>query len=122
LQFVLEFDRLSCRWILVSTVGDDIDEEQRLYELLHHLLDENPTWVGTSTELSSVLKSIDSSFSVSSVTLSKTLKAQQEYLLSHHNILCAFTRNKNSRLIELLRDTVVGEDKAPEKVLTKKAG
>jgi hypothetical protein len=122
LQFELEFDRISCRWQLVSIVGDDIDEEKRLYELLHHLLDGNPTWVGTSTELSSVLTSIDSLFSMSSVTLSKTLKAQQEYLLSHHNILCTFTRNKNARLIELQRDKVVVDDVAPEKLLTKIAG
>ena len=122
LQFKLAFDRLTCRWVLVSTVGDEIDEEDRFYELLHHLLDGNPAWVGTSTELSSELKSIDSSFSMSSVTLSKTLKARQEYLLSHHNILCTFTRTKNARLIELLRDTVVVDDIAPEKMLTKIAG
>jgi hypothetical protein len=122
LQFELEFDRLSCRWQLVSTVGDDNDEEDWLCELLHHLLDGNPAWAGTSTELSSVLKSIDSSFSMPSITLSKTLKARQEYLLSHYNILCTFTRNKNARLIELLRDTAVVDSVASENILPMLAG
>ena len=113
-QFELEFNRLSCRWLFVGEVGNDVDEEDRLYELLHLLLDKDPAWTGTSTELCSELSSLDSSYHISPVYLSKILKARQDYLLSQHNIVCIFTRTKNARLIELLRDTIVVDVKTSD--------
>ena len=108
-QFDLRFDRLNCRWQFVSENSDDVDEEDHLYELLNLLLDETETWIGTATQLRSALIISDPLFSISTISLSKMLKARQEFLKTQHGIWCRFTRNKTARLIELSRDVIVME-------------
>ena len=105
--FDLRFDRLNCRWQLIGDTSAEEDEDDQLYELLNLLLDEAPVWRSTATKLCTALRTLDPAFPVSPVALSKTLKAQQEYLRTQHNIDCVFTRNKTARMIELSRDVIV---------------
>ena len=106
-QFDLRFDRVSCRWILIGEIADDGDDEDQLYELLSLLLDDAQNWYGTATQLRIALAMIDPGFSISPITLSKLLKARQDYLRKCHGIECQFTRNKSARLIKLSRDIIV---------------
>jgi hypothetical protein len=106
-QFELRFDRAACRWMLVGEVADDADDEDQLFDFLNLLLDDTPNWCGTATQLKASLDVIDPAFSISPITLSKLLKARQDYLRVHHGIECRFSRNKSARLIELSRDIIV---------------
>lgn len=118
-QFDLRFDSTNCRWQFVgeSGVGDD----SMLYDLLNFLLDETPSWTGTATQLCAALSVLDPTYSISPIALSKILKQQQEFLQSQHNIVCVFTRNKTSRLIELSRVADGGIIVLPETAYTVKA-
>ena len=108
-QFDLWFDKSHCRWQLVGIISDDTDGENNLYELFDLLLDETPVWTGTATQLRENLMTLDPTFLISPIGLSKTLKNRQEFLRSHRGIECVFSRNKAMRLIELSRRDVVAD-------------
>jgi hypothetical protein len=103
-EFELQFDRLSCRWLLVRDFGENITEDEMLFEAISTLLDQKQTWSGTATELCEALSALDPSLLISPITLSKTLKAKQEFFRSAHKIICVFKRTKAVRLIELSRN------------------
>jgi len=103
-EFHLRFNRSYCRWENIALTGAEKNGDERFYEVLNFLLDEVTVWAGTATELSAALSVLDPAFSVSPISLSRTLKQNQELLLEEHNIMCDFTRNKTARLIELCRD------------------
>ena len=104
-QLELCFDKTDCRWQLVSESSES--DETQLFDVLNFLLDEQPMWIGTATQLCATLAALDATFTTSPVALSKTLKQQQPFLESQHGIVCAFTRSKSARIIELSRDIVV---------------
>jgi len=111
-QFELRFDSLDCRWQFIAETSDeDDDEDDPLYDLLNCLLDDVRVWSGTATQLCAELATRDPAFSISPVSLSKTLKQNIDMLLDEHNIVCDFTRNKNARLIELCRDVLFKKSK-----------
>ena len=105
-QFELRFDPATCRWQFVAEVGDDNTDNQ-LYDLLNFLLDETPTWSGMATQLTAALTALDPTYSISPITLSRTLKSQSDFLWTRYGIVCNFTRNKDTRLVELSRDVIV---------------
>ena len=106
-EFHLRFNRSCCRWENIALNGTEKNGDERFYEVLNFLLDEVTVWEGTATELSAELTVLDPAFSISPISLSRTLKQNQETLLDEHNILCDFTRNKTARRIELSRDDSV---------------
>jgi hypothetical protein len=103
-EFHLRFNRSCCRWENIALTGAEKNGDERFYEVLNFLLDEVTAWIGTATELSAALNVLDPAFSISPISLSKTLKQNRDMLLDEHNIVCDFTRNKNARRIELCRD------------------
>jgi hypothetical protein len=116
-EFILRFDKRDCRWQFVMEIRDDAedaDDDAELYEALLLLLDKEPTWKGTTAQLHDALVSVAPEFSMSAIALAKTLRYRQEYLRSEHGVVCAFTRNKSARLIELSRETVAQDCEASE--------
>jgi len=105
-QFELHFDSLDCRWQFIKEMNDDDDsgDNNQLNELLNLLLDENPSWNGTATQLREALTALDPEFIISPITLAKTLKLQQDFLKHEHGIICTFTRNNTARLINLSQE------------------
>ena len=108
-QFDLRFDKTNCRWQFLGENNDaeNDDEEGELFESLLLLLDENtPIWKGTATDLYTEIIILNPMFSMSSITMAKTLRYRKDYLQSQYGIVCTFTRNKSARYIELSRDVI----------------
>ncbi len=108
-EFLLRFDNHDCRWQFVAEHrGDDedADDDDALYESLLLLLDKEPAWKGTAAQLHAALVGVAPDFGMSAIAMAKTLRCRQEYLRSEYGVVCAFTRNKSARLIELSREIV----------------
>jgi RecA-family ATPase len=74
-QFKLQFDTTSCRWQFVEKIVDeDSDSDEHFFEILECLLDENPTWSGTATQLYTVLTHLNEELIISPVALGKILR------------------------------------------------
>ena len=114
-QFKLKFDAADCRWQFIGNIEEKGgDEEDYLFIMLECILDETPSWSGTSTQLCAALAMLDPDYKISPVALSKALKQQRDFLQSQYKIVCDFTRNKSARIITLSRDVIVVEGKVIE--------
>jgi hypothetical protein len=98
MQINLEFDRERKIWQFISFATGGENPAEKLTTALAEFLTERKTFTGTATELITALKTI----TVTPNVLSRMLKEHVLDLENTHKIKVSFTRNKKTRIINLV--------------------
>lgn len=99
--FELRFDEEVCRWDFMGISLEEVEDEDALGFLLNDFLQGD--WSGTATELCNELKSRDTNFNLSPVTLAKQLNLSSALLKKDYGITFERDRSNKAKRIFLRR-------------------